>query len=212
MIIIWFWLQGKTMIENSSLSTNNIIDASYPLEIVQIDYTKLHVKLVDDTSREAIGQPWLILAVDSYSKIITGYALSFDSPDETSLSKCLLQSISPKEGIAANWNVSGLMKILQVDNDVKFASKQFKETCLTHGIQFEIHKQTPTKGGIERIFGLIDKEIQRLTDVTLSVTEFESFLVKFICSTYHEQILPNLGMSPLQKWNAGISENNAIQH
>lgn len=50
--------------------------ADYPLAVVQIDHTQLDLVLVDDRQRRPVGRPWLTLAIDVYSRMVTGYYLS----------------------------------------------------------------------------------------------------------------------------------------
>jgi transposase InsO family protein len=54
--------------------------AEFPLAIVQIDHTPLGIILVDETARMPIGRPWLTLAIDVFSRMVTGYDLTFDPP------------------------------------------------------------------------------------------------------------------------------------
>ena len=200
---------------NSSINNGKIHQASHPFEIVQIDHAKLHITLVDDVSKEPIGQPWLTLAVDNYSRMIAGYSLSFDPPSETSTAKCVTHAIQPKnewlqsKGIVAKWNVSGLMKTIQANDDVSFSSGKFQDACIAHGINLDIRsvRQPQDAGYIELILGRIEKAIRDVSDATLTLSEFDAYLATFICNDYHDQLHTSLGMSPTQKWDAGISEN-----
>ncbi|MFO5782777.1 hypothetical protein ACLBR7_28625, partial [Klebsiella pneumoniae] len=54
--------------------------ADYPLQVVQIDHTPVNIMLVDDVHRRSIGRPWVTLAIDVYSRMVTGYYLSLDAP------------------------------------------------------------------------------------------------------------------------------------
>jgi len=46
--------------------------ATRPLQIVQIDHAQIDVIVVDDQSRERIGQPWITLAVDVLTRMVVG--------------------------------------------------------------------------------------------------------------------------------------------
>lgn len=45
-------------------------DVSYPLDVIQIDHTPMDIILADDKTRQAIGRPWLTVAIDVYSRMI----------------------------------------------------------------------------------------------------------------------------------------------
>jgi hypothetical protein len=44
--------------------------AQRPLDLVQIDHTKLDIIVVDDEQRLPIGRPWITLAIDVYSRMV----------------------------------------------------------------------------------------------------------------------------------------------
>ncbi len=44
--------------------------AEVPLAVVQIDHTLLDVIAVEETTRKAMGRPWLTLAIDVYSRMV----------------------------------------------------------------------------------------------------------------------------------------------
>jgi putative transposase len=49
--------------------------AQRPLEIVQIDHTKLDIIVVDREHRLPIGRPWITLAIDVYSRMSIKFGL-----------------------------------------------------------------------------------------------------------------------------------------
>lgn len=71
-------------------------DAKTPLAIVQIDHTPLDIILVDDWHRRPVGRPWITLAIDVFSRVVTGFYISFDPPSETSVGLCLANSVLAK--------------------------------------------------------------------------------------------------------------------
>lgn len=48
-----------------------------PLEVVQIDHTKMDVIVVDEAVRQPIGRPWLTLAIDIFSRSIVGMLVTW---------------------------------------------------------------------------------------------------------------------------------------
>ncbi len=70
--------------------------ADTPLSVVEVDHTELDIEVVDEQHRRAIGRPWITLAIDVYSRMITGYYISLDPPGDISTGLCLVHSILPK--------------------------------------------------------------------------------------------------------------------
>lgn len=208
--------------------------ADYPLAVVQIDHSRLDIELVDDTHRKAIGRPWLTLAVDVHSRMVVGYYLAFDAPSETSIAMCVAHAMLPKEEwlllhkIDVKWPVWGTPKKIHVDNAAEFRSDTFRKACLAYNINLEFRPVgQPHHGGtVERLFGTIAKEIHALPGTTfdsvkskegydseknaaMTKSEFERWLVTFICKVYHERPHSKIGTSPLKKWEIGIFGNGA---
>ena len=69
----------------------------YPLDVVQIDHTRVDVILVDPVERRSIGRPWLTVAIDVMSRAIAGFHLSLDAPSATSVGLCLTHIATEKE-------------------------------------------------------------------------------------------------------------------
>lgn len=203
--------------------------ADYPLSIVQIDHTKLDIVLVDDIARKPIGRPWLTLAIDVFSRMVTGLYVSFDPPSSMSAGLCITHSILPKENwlmkmdISTPWPCWGVMKTLHMDNAPEFRSNMLKRACEEYGINIEWRPVSkPNYGGhIERLLGTFAKEIHTLPGTTFSnptqrgeydseakavmtFNEFEKWLITYITGVYHQRVHTALGMSPIKKHEEGI--------
>ncbi len=211
-------------------------NADYPLAVMQIDHTPADIILVDDVHRMPIGRPWITLAMDVFSRVITGYYLSFDAPSETSVGMCVAQSMLPKDewlllhGVEAEWPVWGTPRTIHVDNGPDFRSESFRRSCLAYGINLEFRPvRQPRYGGhIERLLGSLLKEIHDLPGTTFSSikdkegydpekhaamtkSEFEEWLVTLICKIYHHRRHSGIGMSPMKKWEIGVFGNAEAQ-
>lgn len=211
-------------------------NAVYPLAVVQIDHTPADIILVDDVYRKPIGRPWITLAIDVYSRMVTGYYLSFDPPSETSVAMCVAHSMLPKEEwlllhkVTAPWPVWGPPRTIHVDNGADFRSNNFQKSCLAYGINLEFRpvKQPRYGGHIERMLGTLLREIHDLPGTTFSsvkdregydaekhasmnITEFETWLVTLICKIYHHRLHRGIGATPLKKWEIGIFGNTEVQ-
>ena len=205
------------------------LGGEFPLDCVQIDHTKADIILVDDEHREPIGRPWITLAIDVYSRIITGYHLALDHPSETSVALCVAQSARPKNklllmyGIEAEWPVWGYPRTIHADNAGEFTSDSFHKSCLDQNIKVELRplKQPEYGGHIERLIGTVMKEVHEVPGTTfssvaekgeripedtaaLTFAEFDTWLLKWICRVYHQRVHSQIHMPPLSKWKLGI--------
>jgi putative transposase len=114
-----------------------------PLELVQIDHTLTDIVVVDEETRQFVGRPWLTIGIDVFSRMVTGFSLSFDPPQRASVGLCLLHSVYDKTawlqsmGIDIPWPVAGLPRRIGVDNAAEFRSRDFRAACREFGIKLE---------------------------------------------------------------------------
>lgn len=210
-------------------------NATFPLAVMQIDHTPADIILVDDVYRKPIGRPWITLAMDVHTRMVTGYYLSFDPPSETSVAMCVAHSMLPKEEwmllhkVDAEWPVWGVPRTIYVDNGADFRSNNFKQSCLMYGIRLEFRpvKQPRYGGHIERMLGTLLREIHDLPGTTfssvkerdgydsekhatLTKSEFEEWLVTLITKIYHRRLHTAIGLTPTRKWEIGIFGNAEV--
>ena len=88
--------RGETEIVKATTPTPGDYRASRPLEIVQIDHTKVDAFVVDEETREPVGRPWLTLALDVFTRMVTGFYLTMEPPSRLSTSLCLLHAVFDK--------------------------------------------------------------------------------------------------------------------
>lgn len=206
--------------------------ADYPLAYVQIDHTPVDLILVDDEYREPISRPFLTLAIDIYSRAVTGYYLSLDPPSGTSVAMCISQSILEKDewlvlhDVDADWNVWGFPTAFHTDNGADFRAEHVAKSCSANGIRLEFRPigKKEYGGHIERLLGTFMKDVHELPGTTFSsvaeredynsdkesamtFSEFERWLVTYICKSYHIRKHSNIGMTPLRKWEIGLFGN-----
>jgi putative transposase len=204
-----------------------------PLQVVQIDHTKVDIMLVDDVTRSCIGRPWLTLVLDVHTRTVLGLYLSLDAPCATSAALAVAQAVLPKtdwladRAIELSWAVYGLPEIIHVDNGREFHSRAFERGCQQHGIRIEYRPPaTPRFGGhIERLMGTLMGRVHAFPGSTssnvvargaydaearavLSFREFERILALEVLGPYHNEIHSSLGRSPAAAWADGISGMN----
>jgi putative transposase len=205
----------------------------YPLDVVQIDHTILDIQVVDEVYRHPIGRPWITMAIDVYSRMVTGFYISLDPPGALGTGLCISHSILPKDiwltklEISGKWPCYGIMRAIHMDNAAEFHGKMLERACLEYGIEINFRPvATPKSGGhIERLLGTMLAEIHALPGTTFSnpndrknydpegracftIKELEQWLGTFIINTYHQRIHSSLGTTPIARYNEGIIGNN----
>jgi len=199
--------------------------SSRPLDVVQIDHTKADVFVVDEETRQPVGRPWLTLAMDVYSRMVTGFYLTMEPPSRLSTSLCLLHSVFDKSAwlrereIGEPWPVAGTPGTVHVDNGPDFRSRAFKRGCEDAGIAIDWRPPgEPRFGGhIERLIGTQMGKLHLLPGTTfsnaqelgeydskrhaaLTLRELERYLALDIVGSYHQSIHSGLSRPPLAVW------------
>ena len=207
-------------------------EVEYPLNVVQIDHTKVDIILVDEHTRKPYKRPWITLAIDVFSRMVVGFYLSFDTPGALGTGLCISHCILPKElwlgkiGVDAEWPCWGKMNTIHLDNAKEFRGNMLKKAYKNYNINIEFRPvATPHWGGhIERLLGTFAKEIHDLSGTTfsspaekknydskknaaLTLSEFEKWLTLYITNVYHKRIHSSLKTSPIEKYKSGIFGN-----
>lgn len=201
-----------------------------PLEIVQIDHTPLDVMIVDDVNRLAIGRPTITLAIDVFSRMVTGFYISLEKPNTLLTGCCITHSILDKKKwltdhkIDGQWPVYGLIDTIHTDNGKEFHAKALKRACEKYHINLTKRPVgTPRYGGhIERLFktfndagihalpgttksNIVDKgEYDSEKKAVLTLFELETWFTELVVNVYHHTIHSELGMTPFEKYQEGI--------
>ena len=197
--------------------------------IWQIDHTRLDIELVDEKDRISIGNPWITLAIDTYSRMVVGWYVSFDPPGTLGTGICIANAILPKDellfklGVNYPWPCQGKPGIIQADNAKEFRGNVLKMACNEHGfnVKFRPVKKPEYGAYIERMLGTLLEEIHGLDGTTFSnpqkkgeydsaanaamtLDEFELWLANLILGAYHHRKHGELGCPPIAKFQAGI--------
>jgi putative transposase len=202
-----------------------------PLDLVQIDPTLMDVVVVDREQRLTIGRPWLTLAVDVSSRAVVGFSVSLEAPSALSVSLVLSHAVLSKEQWLADrelqnltWPMSGLPRVIHVDNAKEFHSEALLRGCQEYGLTLE-HRppgQPHFGGHIERLIGTMMGAVHLLPGATysnpqekgsydsegraaLTLGELERWLALEIAGVYHFSKHSALGKSPLVAWQEGVA-------
>jgi putative transposase len=200
------------------------------LEVVQIDHTLVDAIVVHRESRQPIGRPWLTLAVDVKTRMITGFHVSLWPPSALSVCLALTHAVLSKTSWLADrelqtldWPASGLPQVLHVDNAQEFHSEALVRGCQEYGIHLD-HRPAgqPHFGGhIERLIGTMMGAVHLLPGTTfsdvkqkgcypsearaiLTISELERWLALQIAGVYHLSLHSSLGTTPLAAWQEAM--------
>jgi putative transposase len=200
---------------------------------VQIDHTEVDVMVVDEQSREPMGRPWITLAVDVLTRMVTGFYLGLEAPSRVSIGLCLLHAVYDKtvwlaeRGIDAPWPVAGLPETLHSDNGSDFRSRAFERACRNHGTR--VIWRPPARphfgGHIERLIGTQMGAVHLLPGSTFSnsrergayqssqsarmtLRELERWIGWEIAGHYHQRIHGGLHRPPIAAWREHEGQRN----
>jgi len=217
--------RGEVDVMKETEATPGSYAASMPLEIVQIDHTRVDVIVIDEETGKPCGRPWLTLAMDVFTRMVTGFYLTMDAPSRLSISLCLLHAVYDKtawlkeRGINASWPIAGLPETLHADNGADFRSRAFVRACHDAGIKTVWRKiGVPRYGGhIERLIGTQMGAVHLLPGTTfgdpeeradydstrearLTLRELERFVAWEIAGRYHQVVHSTLRRPPVAVW------------
>lgn len=226
---------GKKMAERLYNSSQNVSQRpTRPLEVVEIDHTKLPVFVIDPKTGLPIGTPSLTVAIDKYTGIPIGYYLGFEPFSSISVMHCLRHAITPKDYISKKfpsvnntWHPYGLMELVKVDNGLEFHGKQLEDACLQLGILIQYTPpRTPWyKGTIERYFrtqasnllqGLpgsfskflkeFDDEYDPQKNSVITIDLLHEIIHIFIVDILSQKSHPDFGTPRAEVWKTAIAQ------
>ncbi|WP_447785259.1 transposase [Stenotrophomonas bentonitica] len=204
------------------------------LEMVQIDHALIDLIVVSPLTRQPIGRPWITVAIDVLTRCVTGYYLSFDTPNQTSVALALERSCFPKQawlrglGLDVSYPIFGKMRSIHWDNAKTFQAKGIKAQCGRYGIHIQERPvRSPHYGAyIERYIGTMMGAVHLLPGTTfsnskargdypserravMSLPDLEKWLALEVAGVYHNKPHRGLdGQTPLQAWTQAWTDSS----
>jgi putative transposase len=200
-----------------------------PLDVIQIDHTKVDIQLVDEVTRDNIGRPNITVAIDVYSRMIYGFHISLEPINYFSVGQCLLQAILPKDDllkqfkVEGEWPVYGLPRKIHMDNAKEFRSKSIQRFCSDYRIideyrpvarpEFGASVERVIKTHMEKVHQLPGSTFHNVTqkgtydsekEATMTIDELEKWFLDFIINIYHKTEHRSIGMTPEEKFYQGL--------
>ncbi|ULO07049.1 DDE-type integrase/transposase/recombinase [Paenibacillus sp. 19GGS1-52] len=211
-------------------------DALGPLDIIQIDHTRLDLMVIDEVTG-VVERPWITLGIDVFSRMPWCVYISFEPPSMDIVRKAIQHGVFVKDnkvayGTENDWEAFGIPNIIYVDNGLDFKGTDIKR-LVNETLQSEImHRpvKVPHFGAvIERLFRTINTklihqllgttksnpimrgDINSEADACLTLNQIRRIMNIFLTDIYpieqHKGLSLSLTPTPLLKYRAGIQED-----
>lgn len=207
-------------------------DVDRPLQEVQIDHTLVDIIAVTcDEHRDAIGRPWLTLAMDICTRLILGYYLGYEHPNAYSVGLATATACFEKAPLLhamgiddVEWGAQGVMKTILLDNAREHKADSYVRACKNRGIQVRYRGQPYYGGHIERLIGTAMRSFHALPGTTresvekrgdyhsegmatMTFDEINRFLIQKFCA-YNHAAHSALDQSPWSLWHARFTRGD----
>ena len=186
-------------------------EASTQNEIWQADHTPLDISILDE--KGVSKKPWLTIIIDDFSRVISGFFLSFEAPSALHTALALRQAIWRKPN--TKWIACGIPQTLYTDHGSDFTSKHIETVCADLKIQlvFSTVGKPRGRGKVERFFLSVNQLLlmnlsgyappkTKLPKATLTLSAFSELLETFIVEQYHHRIHGTTGQAPIKRWTS----------
>ena len=136
------------------------------LERVEVDHSLL--KVVVGTEAGPLGQPWLTVLIDYYSRMITGFCLGFEPPSYAVIMEAIRQAILPKTAlterfprIRGTWPCYGIPQRIVCDRGADLTSKDLEQAAFHLGIELDFMppRSPHLKGTVESFFDNLNDQL-----------------------------------------------------
>lgn len=229
---------GKSIADKIFRGGGNAPKATRPLERVEIDHTVLDLFLVDEETGMLVGRPTITVAIDCYTRMITGFYIGFEPPGWQSVMHCLRQAIMPKDtwkdkfpSIQGTLSCCGVPETIVVDNGREFHSNDFTLACAQLGIEIQYSPRAKPwfKGKVERLFKTIgtdlltgtrgkviskllqEQEYNPQKDAVVGMSRLTEAFCKWVVDVYSNEFHSGIDCTPSEMWQRGQEEFSGIR-
>ncbi len=192
----------------------------YVLYVVEIDTHYLDIIVVDPATGEPLGRPFLVCAIDVFSRAIVGTYISMFPPSAMTTLAVIKDMITrPSRGLPG-----GIPSIIIPDNGVEFKNNALARVCeqLKITITPSQIRDPDNKPHIERFFGTLTKGFfHKLSGTTYSnpqergsynssdkaiftLDQVKTYADRWIGNVYQQRMHTSTGRAPLALWESAI--------
>ena len=202
------------------------VHGSRPFQYCHIDHTELDIELICSRTGINLGRPWFSLAIDSFTRRVLGFYLSFDPPSYHS-NMMVLRDIVRRH--------QRLPQFIVTDNGKDFQSVNFETFLMAMEVYLRFRPAARPRHGavLERLFGRAHSEYvhnlagntkatknvrmttgkylpARLAEWTLEAMYYG--LEHWAFDYYDQDVHPALGLSPRAAQERGFAESGTRSH
>ncbi|MBY5422340.1 hypothetical protein [Rhizobium leguminosarum] len=208
-----------------------------PLETIVLDQTLAPIWAVEKVDVDGsiaivLKRPWIVWALDLYSRMVVGFIMTFDPPNIATLMACLRHIIGPKvewidrfgamkgatDGFGAFYNVildnakAHFQKTMQLVGDVAgykvelapIYTPEFKSWVERFNATMNVALRS-LPGGIPEAEDKAAAEHDARASAALSIESIRGLLPHHIMR-YHLDVHDGINMAPARKWGEGLRE------
>lgn len=220
--------EGRAAAEQKFRHVRKPREPQRPLEVIEIDHTRLDVFVVDRSGNEVrTVRPWLTVAICAATRMVVGFHISLDAPSWTSIMAALRMGVRPKDALLASdpdlkspWPVLGVGEMVRTDNGLEFHSNSLKAAAghLGFRILYTPRRKPHLKGRVERFLGEIARNMTAVPGRTFrdvrergdyksqekvryTLEQVQAMFLVWVVDYYHNRPHAGLlGRTPLQVW------------
>jgi putative transposase len=220
--------EGRAAAEQKFRHVRKAPEPQRPLEVVEIDHTKLDAFVVIDGPKgPETRRPWITVAICAATRMMVGYHISLDAPSWTAIMAALSMGVRPKTALLASdpdlkspWPVYGVPEMAKTDNGLEFHSNSLKAAAghLGFEIQYTPRRKPFLKGRIERFYGEIARNMATMPGRTfrdvrergdyrsqekarMTIEGLHALFLVWVVDYYHNRPHAGLlGRTPLDVW------------
>lgn len=202
-----------------------------PLQTVYLDHVRVEAVVIDENRGEA-GFPWLTLAFDALTRMVTGFHLTLAPPSRVSASLCLLHSVCDKtrwmnaRGLSGNWPAAGLPETIVADSHSFFGLRSFARACRNQGVAtISLSPRARAYGGFvaemvggrlgalpiaQDVGGAYAEEAPRHARgvAAQGLRDLERVIGEGIVNDYHRRRHDDIDDAPLDAWRAHAEQTS----
>lgn len=225
--------RGKTEADHLFKFVHGRAQAERPLEVVEIDHTRVNLIITDEETGFVLDRLWLTVAIDRATRMIVGLYLGAEGPSVEAVMGCLHNMIRPKDYVPdllgkpnVEWPCFGIPETIVMDNGVEFHSEHFQDALAQLGIQAEYApvKQPEYKGKVERLFRTINTQVfnvmpgttrsgiedrgnlDPIKNACIGYTDLNKILHKWVVEEYPQTFHTGLQAVPLEVWKKKVAK------
>lgn len=211
---------GKVAAKKLHKYGRSIHKTTHPCERVEIDCNLMDVLVINETTMQIEGRPWLCAMLDVDSRCIIGWEISFTPPCAAKTLRALRVAMNADSDI----EVGGAPEEIVMDNGAEFRNQVLQLITGSYGIQIRyVAPRSPDeKPFIERFFGTLNSTFIHLMpgttrsspaarglysserNATFTLQELRNKFASWLTSIYHATPHSELGMPPIEAWRQRI--------